>query len=283
MHRNRFFGISLPFYAPDDLGGGGGAASDAGSGGGNAALDNPAEPSVIELDDNALVKIKGSDKPVKFGEHVRGFQSQWTKAAQRAKQLEQQLQERETRLKQIEQERAAASRQPSGQTEDVFQALRALPYLSGEDAVGVVQGIAQQIKQRDQVLIGTLKQLQKMQQIVNNLNQNHQVSSWESKLDRILEENGWSKDYKDLAKEVYLAYEGDDLDQEFPNIFRSRIDQLRKAMENERQAAIRKARPQPFVPGRGGSTGPSKPLEIKNDSRGAADQLWDLFSHKTET
>jgi hypothetical protein len=236
------------------------------------------EPQPIELDENALIRVKGSEKPVKFGEHVRGFQSKWTQEAQKRAQLERTLQEREARLQQMERERQAAERaSQQGKQGDVFQALRELPYLDGETAVKVVQGIAQQIQQRDQVLMAALNQMKQMQAVVQRLNQTHVTSSFDAKIDRWLGENGWPADLRDLAKEVYLAYEGDDLDAEFPRIFNSRVEQMRKAFEAERQAKLRASKPAPFLPGRGGNAQPSKPLEFKGNesARDISEKLWE--------
>lgn len=269
------FPIALPAYEGEDLGGSPGAAGDPGTGDASAA---PAEPTVIEVDDNALIKPKGFAKPVKYGEHVGGLQAQFTKASQRAAQLERELAAERQRREQFERQSQQAQRGQQGQP-DVFDALRQLPYLTGEDAAGVVQSIAQQIQQRDQVLLAALNRMKQMEGIVNGLHQSSTNQSFESKINNWLDSGGYSRDYADLAKEIYLAYEGDDLDQEFPQIFASRIDQLRKAMEAERTAKLNAARKVPFVPGRGGQTGPSKPLQLsgKENPKDIADQLWDSF------
>jgi hypothetical protein len=260
-----------------------------GSDGADASLDTSTQaleqsttqaPTPLELADDALIKVKGSDKPVKFGDHVRGFQSQFTKASQRAAQLERQLQERETRLQQLEQERQAAARQQqAGGQGDIYESLRQLPYLDGETAVKVVQGIAGQIQQRDQILLGALNQLKSLQGVVQQLHQTHVGSSFEQKIDKWFGDNGWDPAFKDLAKEVYLAYEGDDLDVEFPNIFSNRLSAIEKAIEARKSAAVQKAKQNRFVPGKGGVTGPSKPLEFKGDAsaKDIADQLWNQF------
>lgn len=238
------------------------------------------EPKVIDLDENALIRIKGQEKPVKFGEYGRNFQSRWTQEAQKRALLEKQLQERDARLQQIE--AAQRQSQQTGGNEDVFAALRALPYLSGEDAVGVVQAIAGQIQQRDQVLVQALNKIKSLESIVKTINQSYQSTGFESKLDGWFKEHGWNPEFRELAKEIYMAWEGDDLDQEFPRIFSSRIEQIERALEAQRQAKLRQSRPQPFVPGQGGKAGPSKPLQFKADAsaREIADQMWPLFQDK---
>lgn len=239
------------------------------------------EPTVLDLDENALIRIKGQDKPIKFGEYGRNFQSQFTKASQKAAQLQRELQARDAKLAQLEQERQLAAQRPGqpGGQDDIYSQLSSLPYLDGPTAVKVVQSIGQQMQQRDQILMGTLQKLKSLADVVERLNETHANTSFDSKIDKWLTENNWSPDLRDLAKEVYLAYTGDDLDIEFPRIFASRVEQMRKAFEAERQAAIRAAKPAPFIPGKGGKTGPSKPLDIKADAsaKDIADQMWNLF------
>ena len=237
----------------------------------------PAEPAILDVDDNALIRVKGSEKPVKFGDHVRGFQAQFTKASQRAAALEKALRERDARLQQFEADRQRGSQAGAGnQGNDVFDALRQLPYLSGADAVEVVQSIGEQIRQRDLVLLGALKQMKQMQDLVQGLHSTSTNTAFDAKIARWLTDGGFPPEAADLAKEIYLAYEGDDLDDEFPKIFADRWNQIEKITEARRQGKITAARRAPFLPGKGGQTGPSKPLEIKPNatSKEVAEQLW---------
>lgn len=274
--------LQFPVFETPGDGGGGGASSGApaptgtGSAGG-ASASAAAEPSVIDIDNDHLIRIKGSDKPVKFGEHVKGFQAQFTKASQRAAQLEKQYDELQTRYQQEQQQRQAQPPAANGQP-DVYASLEALPYLDGKHAAGVIRQIAGQFQQRDLVLTAMLKQLQQTQNIVRNLNGAHTSQTFESKIGKFLSDGGYDpKEYGDFARELYLAYEGDDLDTEFPTILNTRIGQLEKAFEAKRAAKVNAARRQPFVPGKGGSAGPSKPLEIKANAKGRelGAELWD--------
>lgn len=268
-----------PVYYLDMPGDPGGGGADAGAGSVGGASDAPAEPTVYEVDDNTLIKPRGMDKPVKYGEHFRGLQSQFTKASQKAAELERALREREARIQQYERERQNAQR--AGQTgqPDVYAALRELPYLDGETAVNVVRGIAQEIQQRDQVLLATLRQLKNLQQIVAGLNETHTSSAFDSKISRWLGDWGYDPGYADLAKEIYLAYEGDDLDEQFRSIFEDRVRQVEKLIEARKQAQIREARKSQFIPGKGGSATPSKPLELKADAsaKEIADAMFPLL------
>lgn len=238
----------------------------------------PVESQPIDLDENALIRIKGSEKPVKFGEHVKGLQAQFTKASQEAARHRKEL-EQERQLRQRLEAAQRQQQQPQGQAQnDVYAALKALPYLTGEDAVQMVTSIVGEVKQRDQVLLATLKQLQDMKKIVDSLYQNHSTTTFDAKINKWLTEGGYDPGYADLAKEIYLAYEGDDLDTEFPQIFASRVEQIRKIEEARKAAAVNAAKRSPFVPGKGGQANPSKPLQMtgKESSKEITEMLWAL-------
>lgn len=252
------------------------------SGGDNLAgqtTDSSQEPQVIDLpDENALIRVKGSDKPVKYSEIGRNFQAQFTKASQRAAQLEREIaQERELRLK-YEQERLRTSQgQQQNQAPDVFAQLRELPYLSGEAAAEVVQTISTQVKERDKVIMALAKKLQDMDGRLGGLYDNHTNQSFESKINKWVTDLGYGPEASEVAKEIYLAYTGDDLDQEFPRIFEERMKQLEGLFEARKRASLERARRQPFIPGRGGQTGPSAPIQLKPNAspREIADLLWE--------
>jgi hypothetical protein len=277
---NRLGGDPFKFLNLDSGGGNGGDSAAPPSDGGDPNA--VAEPSVIDIDENALIRVKGSDKPVKYGDHVKGFQSQFTKASQRAAALERQLQAREAEFKRYQQEREQAQR-PNSQP-DPYAAIEQLQYLSGKDAANLARQIRQDLSQRDQIHMATFKKLQQLDQVLNGLTRNQANTAFENKISKWLSEGGYGEEYADFAKELYVAYEGDDLDEQFPSILKSRVDQLRKAITAETQAKLRQARPNPFVPGKGGVSGPSKPLEFKGNesAKEMADRLFDTF-RDTET
>lgn len=241
-----------------------------------------AVPDVLDVDDNRLIRLPGSDKPVKFGEHVKGFQSQATRANQERARIERELaQERAIRTR-YEQEKQLAERQRQTQSQgpDVYEQLGQLPYLSGQDAVGMVKHIGQQLQQRDQILMGTLKELQKMQGIVQQLYGNHAQTQFDGKIDRVLTEGNYPPEAKDLAREIYLAYEGNDLDVEFPRIFAERWNQIERAITAKRDRLSSEARAKNrFVPGKGGVGAPSRPLDLKASAspKEIADMLFPLM------
>jgi hypothetical protein len=293
---NRFKIGLIPVLLLDDIDSGGGGGEMSGGDGGSSpaqttqvSSSGSTAPSPIDLAEDALIRIKGQEKPVKFNEYFKGFQSQFTKASQEAARLKAALQEREQRLKQYETERQRASQQQTAQNpqNDVYAQLEQLPYLSGKDARAVVESIQGAITQRDQVLIAALKKIQTMEKMVSGLSENHSMQNFEGKISRWLQDGGYDPGYGDLAKEIYLAYEGDDLDNEFPQIFASRVKQIEDIWEKTRAAKVNAARQQrsPFVPGKGGQTGPSNPLKLdpRASHREVADQLWDAIQDGPKT
>jgi hypothetical protein len=274
-----FSTLSTPLYDDFNDGAGGGAG---GADIGGGAADSPSEPAVVDIPgDDALVKYPGTDKPVPF-KNLRNFQAQWTRESQRRAEVERKLAERDAQLQRYEQERQAAARQGAakqGGQSDVYEALRQLPYLDGEAAVQVVQKIQQDFAARDNILLQMAQRMQAMQRTLGQVNETYTNQGFDSKISRWLSEGNYPQEYSDLAKEIYLAYEGDDLDYEFPRIFAERVEQIEKAFEARRNAKVQAQRQNRFVPGKGGVAGPSKPLTFKGgeSAKEIADALFPTF------
>jgi len=277
--------VHFPIYCetPGDGGGGGGTGGggETGSASTSATSATTITPTVYDVDHDTQIRVKGQTNPVKFGDHVRGLQSQFTKASQENARLKKEFEA----YKQSQTQQQQQQRPPQGASPDPYEQLAALPYLTGKDAVEVVRSIADQMKQRDMVTLGALRQLKAMQESLGTLNGVHSSQAFEGKISRWLSEGGYPPEAANLAKEVYLAYEGDDLDQEFPQIFAGRWAELEKIMEARRMGKINAARKHPFVPGKGGNATPSKPLEIKPSasSRQVADELFGLLDFADNT
>jgi hypothetical protein len=237
------------------------------------------EPTAFDLDENSLIRIKGQEKPVKFGEYGKSFQSQFTKASQRAAQLERELQaEREAKLKYEQQLKSGTPQQK----EDPLADIRGKSYLTGEDTAAIVENLTGEIKQRDQILVAMAQKFQEMEKRLGVVYGNHTNQTFDSKVSKWVADAGYdvqAPGIKDLAQEIYLAYEGNDLDQEFPRIFTERMSQLEQFFEARKRQAVERNRRMPFVPGRGGAASPSKPLEFAGNAsaREITEQMWPLM------
>lgn len=240
-------------------------------------------PKPIDVADDTLISIKGQEKPVKFGEHVRGFQSQFTKATQELARYKAALQERDQKIKAFQdaQKRTTQPQQP-----DPLSQLGEKPYLTGQEAADMVNQFRGELQRRDQIVVAALRELVAMKQVLGGLHDNHTNSAFDAKINKWLTDGGYPAEAADFAKELYLAYEpGNGLDEEFPTILKTRWEQLNKVVEASRQAKLRAARQPAFVPGRGGEARPSKQLEIKPEatSKDIAELLWNKGWDETDT
>lgn len=230
-------------------------------------------------DGNRMIKVPGQANPVKFSEYSRQFQSQFTKASQKAAQLEKELAVERAKREAYERSQQQ-TQQPQGQQEPaIYEQLRALPFLSGQDAVNVVQQIGEQFKQRDMVILAALKKLQEFEQTLNGLSTNSTNQAFESKIGKFLSDGGYGEDLRDIATELYLAYEpGPELDEAFPGLLADRVKQLEAYLEAKRQKALSSAR-RTFVPGKGGNAGPTKPVQLdpRASAASTADALWETL------
>jgi hypothetical protein len=239
-----------------------------------------ATPSVPEVDDSYQFRLKGQDKPVTLGQYRAGFQSQATRASQEAARLRQEIAQYRQREQQAEAQRQAEARRAAAQGQDNWlQSLRSLSYLDGEAAAGVVERLAGEFQTRDKITIAALQEVQRLKQAVQTLMEGHTGNQFESLISKTVNDIGLPQEAMDFAKEVYLAYEGEDLNNEFPSILRSRWEQLQRIIKASNEAKVAAARKAPFVPGKGGLGSPSRPLQLdpKADARSTADVLWDAL------
>lgn len=272
---------------------------------GTSASANPNNPnlagakgasSIIELSEDSMVKLPGAKDPVRYGDHYRGFQSEFTKRAQEAANLRREKQQLQQQL-QDHQRRLQGQQQQQSQTPNKLQALagqlKSLTYLNGEQASGVVAQVMEHfgeydrdLQQRDMALALMYKQLKEMGTTLQTLNGQHTSTQFEGKIAKFVKDAGLPEGATKWAQELYLAYEGNDLDREFPRIMKERWEEiagLHKAAEKQR---VEQARRVPFVPGQGGNGSASKPLSFKPNasSKEIADAFWPtMVNGETET
>jgi hypothetical protein len=291
MKRN-WIGLSaldVCYDAPDAGGGGGfdpgGDNGDLG-GGDPAPAAAPAEPTVYDVSDDSLIRVKGQDKPVKYGEHFRGFQAQATKASQEAARLRQELAQYQQREQQLAAQRQAEARQRASQGQtSTLDRLKELPYLDGATAAQTISEIHREFQQRDQILVAAVQELQRMKQVVSQLNEAHTGQSFEGKISKWVSDLGLPAEAAQTAKLFYLAHEGADLDDQFPEMFREYWENQQKLFQAQQAAKVAANRKQPFLPGRGGAAGPSRPLQLDPAAKSStiADQLWDMVQAESGT
>jgi DNA anti-recombination protein RmuC len=256
----------------------------------------------MDLSDDTMVRIPGQDDPVKYGDLYKRLQADHTKkttqAARARDQLareRQQLQtshaQKEQQLQQLTTQLLAMKNQQNGGGTDYLTELEKQSVLDGKTAAQLMRAIqdqgfgsvAQAMEARDKMISQLGAQVQKMNAVVRKLASERTDTSFNSKISGWLKELDLDDKYSDLAKEIYLAYEGDDLDQEFPEILRTRMDQVRNLVRSVDKRRADEARGANFkFPGKGGQGSAARGVGLKGNesSSQVADRLWDALQAK---
>ena len=278
------------------LGGGtgtGGVSAGAGAGEGS-------KPQVFDLADDTLIRVKGQGEPVKFGDLSKRQQADYTRKTQQAQQLQatatrerQQLAAERARLEGIAASLASRQDGRGGDADPFLAELGKAEFIDGKTAVKLVQALQQQgfapianaIAERDKVITQLYQHVVQLSNTVKEMGGRFGQTDFDGKINNWLKEGGYPLEAADLAKEIYLAYEGDDLDNEFPQIFEARWNQIQTILDGQRKAKVDAARTLPKLPGRGGNGTASKPIGLKGteNAKQTADMLWDALQAGEQT
>lgn len=275
-----------------------GTQGNAGSQGAGGALNNPGSggTSPVQLTEDSMVILPGSKDPVRYGDHYRGFQSEFTKRSQNLTAAQRRVQELENRLRDVEQ----GNRQGQGQQNapDPFlqlaTELNGLQYLNGPQAAAVVghvmkrfQSMTKELRKRDYALGMMYKRIQAIQQHLGGVVQRNQGADFDAKIAKFTKDAGLPDEGREFVAELYSAYEGDDLDEQFPGILKRRLEQLEGINRKREQRRIEEARGViPGVTTQGGNGSTSRRLSNnfgKKSAAAIADELWDGLSSGQNT
>lgn len=258
------------------------------------------ESSTIDYGENTLIRgVPGYNEPVRFGDLQKRQQADYTRKTQdfskqrtqfeseRAEFQRHQQTER-ARLESLAQTLIQKQGSTNPATDPLFQKLASAKYIDGplmSEFINTVQekGFAPIVKafqERDTITQNMYQEILELRKLVTGLTSARQAEGTESKIDRWLQEGGFPKEAKKLAKEIYSAYEGDDLDTEFPNIFAERWNELQTILRAQDKARVEEARRQGTrLPGRGGNGTPGKSIGLKGHekARDVASALWDAM------
>jgi hypothetical protein len=154
--------------------------------------------------------------------------------------------------------------------------------LNGQEAAEVVEQLAGQfdsfqgaLRQRDAVMLALAKHIQQQNQALSGITSKSSMADFEGKTARWAKDIGVPDAMVPRLQELYLAYEGDDLDNEFPTIARKWWDDIQAAVRGYDKGRAEAARKLPFIPGQGGQAGPSKPLNSGfKTAKQITDELW---------
>lgn len=256
---------------------------------------------VVDISDDTPIRgVPGFNEPVRYGDLYKRLQGDYTRKTQQIakekqafeaerQRYQQEIQAERKRIEQMAQ--TVLQRQTAGQTnqtDPLFQKLSTAQYIDGPLMAEFITNLQQNglapivkaFQERDQITQSLYKEILELRKTVNQLHGRTQEADFEGKINRWLTEGGYPQEAKDLAKEIYNAYEGDDLDSEFPQIFAARWSQLQNIMRAQDRKRVDEAKNlSRRLPGRGGNASPSKPIGLKGHekARDVASALWDAI------
>jgi hypothetical protein len=249
-------------------------------------------PSTIELSDDSLVKLPGSEKPVKYGEWFRGFQAKHTTVAQERARLAKEYAEikaaREQELAELNRFREAAGRREEPKPPSVAEKLKELPYLKGQEAAEALSQLEgrfsqydQALQVRDQAIKFLAQHLADAKKALTGISSEKAEQLRKAKIREVMKSLEMPDEAEDVALDLYHSYEGEELDDRFPELLKDRWDSIQKlvrAMDKKRVAAARRA---PFVPTKGGEARPGHPgLDLsKASAKESAEALWEMVQN----
>lgn len=267
-----------------------------GDSGGSTGTDNS---SPVDISDDTMVRVPGQDDPVKYGDLYKRLQADHTRKttdAARARdqlskerqQLHQSHSQKENQLRQLTSQLLQMQNQRNNGGTDVLAELEKRDVLDGRTAAHLMRAIQDQgfgsvataMQQRDQTIQQLGAQLTKINEVVRKLASERSNTSFDGKITGWLKDLGLHENYADLAKEVYLAYEGADLDNEFPEILRKRVEQVQKLIRSADKQKAADARGAMFkFPGKGGQGSAARGVGLKGNetSSQVADRIWDAL------
>lgn len=298
--------ISMPFLDATDGGGGGGdvlADGQRGSGDSSSAPgfggQGDGQAQAVDISDETLIRVKGQKDPVKYGDYIKGqfvpksdyTRSQQAKAAE-LKAAQETLRDRETRLEAFQRQQQGNAAPQANPVNELIKSLETKSYISGAEAAGLVKQLwdggitklAGAITQRDEVIKLLYNRMMQIDKSVGGIRETNQSQSLQQRFAAVKAELNLPDDPQvdEFLQDVYYSHEGEDLDQEFPNMVRARWEAYQKLLRVSDQQRVQSARKGVLAPGgqRGGNATPSNQLRnrvAKMDAKQLADEMWPLL------
>lgn len=234
----------------------------------------------LKLSDDMEVIWEGSEKPVKFS-NLRGLQSQFTKVSQARAELDKQIKaERDEKQRLQNALRVALGQSVQAPQQDPFGELKERPYITGQQAAQLATQLQQSQAPMVQVLQAMAQKVLNLENQLSSVNKDYFGRSHEAKIKGFLGKLGLDpEEYFDEADIFYRAHEGDDLDSEFPELFKKFISTREEREKRLRQKRLEAAKNRPFVPGKGGLASTGGDLGLKGNESPAelADKVWTML------
>ena len=217
-----------------------------------------------------------------LAEERKAWESQRGTQQQQLQQYAQQVQQQAAAGQQAQQQQGATQQQT------MLDQLAKMPYLDGPTAAELmrrimtegIQPLQQQLQQRDQALAQVYKDYKSLRDVVGKSYGKEAERDLDSRFAEIRAQQGLPDDevIREIMQDIYYSHEGDDLNQEFPEMVRKRLEALNKTFKARDRKAVEAAKKSPF-PSKGGE---SSPISGKTGGyktpQDRADELWPMIS-----
>jgi len=215
-------------------------------------------------------------------EERKAWEGQRAQQQQQLQQYAQQLQQQAAAGQQAQQQQGATQQQ------SMLDQLAKMPYLDGPTAAELmrrimvegIQPLQHQLQQRDQALAQVYKDYKSLRDVVGKSYGKQAERDLDTRFEEIRTQQGLPDDevVREIMRDIYHSHEGDDLDAQFPEMVRKRLEALQKTFRDKDRKAAETAKKSPF-PSKGGE---SSPISGKTGGyktpQDRADELWPMIS-----
>jgi len=217
-----------------------------------------------------------------LAEERRTWESQRGTQQQQLQQYAQQVQQQAAAGQQAHQQQGATQQQ------SMLDQLAKMPYLDGPTAAELmrrimvegIQPLQHQLKQRDQALAQVYKDYKSLRDVVGKSYGKQAERDLDTRFEEIRTQQGLPDDevVREIMRDIYHSHEGDDLDAQFPEMVRKRLEALNKTFKARDRKAVETAKQSPF-PSKGGESSPiSGKTGGYKSPQDRADELWPMIS-----
>ena len=229
------------------------------------------------------VQAEFTKKAQALADERRQFQTQQQQWQTQTQQQQQQMQQQQQHM---QQQQGQQGQQAQAQ---LLDQLRGMQYLDGNTAAQLMERIineginplSQAIQQRDQALSHMWKEYKTLKDGLGHQSSKTAESELSTRFQKVREDHSlpdepWVNDY---LQDVYYSHEGNDLNTEYPNMVRERLEVMRKGFRDMDRKAAQQAKAQSPFPAKGGevSITDGKTGGYKNPQQ-RADELWPMIN-----
>ena len=250
------------------------------------ASEEPIAPGGESSDSGSWSKDQQAEftrKTQAHAEERKAWEGQRTQQQQQLQQYAQQLQQQAAAGQQAQHQQQGATQQQT-----MLDQLAKMPYLDGPTAAELmrrimtegIQPLQQQLQQRDQALAQVYKDYKSLRDVVGKSYGKEAERDLDSRFAEIRAQQGLPDDevIREIMQDIYYSHEGDDLNQEFPEMVRKRLEALNKTFKARDRKAVETAKKSPF-PSKGGEASPlSGKTGGYKSPQDRADELWPMIS-----